>query len=131
MIFVDVSREACCRVWFTAKAATVFATAVLAFVGVWVGDAFAQERGNIAAGHRLAQQWCSECHQIDADQERPRGRDPEEEAPSFVEVANETSTTPLSLRVFFQSNHENMPNLHISASQADDLVAYILSLKGK
>jgi hypothetical protein len=44
-------------------------------------------------------------------------------------VANDPSTTPLSLRVFFQSSHENMPDLHISQSQADDLVAYILSLK--
>ncbi len=60
---------------------------------------------------------CSECHLS--------------EAPSFVEVANEPSTTPLSLRVFLQSNHENMPNLHISPSEADDLVAYILSLKQK
>jgi cytochrome c len=90
--------------------------------------AFAQEPGDIAAGRRLAQQWCSECHQIDA----ARGRaDPKAEAPSFIEVANEPSTTPLSLRVFFQSNHENMPNLHISQSQADDLAAYILSLKQK
>jgi mono/diheme cytochrome c family protein len=80
---------------------------------------FAQEPGDIAAGRRLAQQWCSECHLIDS------------EAPSFVEVANEPSTTPLSLRVFLQSNHKNMPNLHISPSEADDLVAYILSLKKK
>jgi mono/diheme cytochrome c family protein len=80
---------------------------------------FAQEPGDIAAGRRLAQQWCSECHLIDS------------EAPSFVEVANEPSTTPLSLRVFLRSNHKNMPNLHISLSEADDLVAYILSLKKK
>jgi mono/diheme cytochrome c family protein len=105
---------------------------------VWVGafgclvccgtEAFAQEPGDIAGGRRLAQQWCSECHQIGA----ARGSaDPEAEAPSFGEVANDPSTTPLSLRVFFQSNHENMPNVHISQSQADDLAAYILSLKQK
>jgi mono/diheme cytochrome c family protein len=68
---------------------------------------------------------CSECHKVDPNQ---RLVDPDAEAP-FEEVANEPSTTPLSLRVFFQSNHENMPDLHISKSQADDLVAYILSLK--
>jgi mono/diheme cytochrome c family protein len=89
-------------------------------------EAFAQEPGNIAAGRRIAQQWCSECHKIDPAQ---RLVDPDAEAPTFEKVANEPSTTPLSLRVFFQSNHENMPDLHISRSQADDLIAYILSLK--
>jgi cytochrome c len=89
-------------------------------------ETFAQEPGNVAAGHRIAQQWCSECHRVDPTQ---RLVDPDAEAPTFEEVANEPSTTALSLRVFFQSNHENMPDLHISKSQADDLVAYILSLK--
>jgi mono/diheme cytochrome c family protein len=99
-----------------------FASALL-FGGT---GAFAQEPGNIAAGRRIAQQLCSECHKIDPAQ---RLVDPDAQAPTFVEVANEPSTTLLSLRAFFQSNHENMPDLHISRSQADDLVAYILSLK--
>jgi cytochrome c len=90
-------------------------------------EAFEQESGDVAAGHRLGQQWCSECHEIDA--KRPVNS--EAGAPSFVEVANEASTTPLSLRVFFRSNHEKMPDLHISPAQADDLIAYILSLKKK
>ncbi len=45
--------------------------------------------------------------------------------------AKEPSITPLSLQVFFQSNHQNMPDFHISRSQADDLSPYILSLKHK
>jgi cytochrome c len=53
------------------------------------------------------------------------------EAPNFVEIAKEPSITPLSLRVFFQSSHQNMPDFHIPPSQADDLTAYILSLKHK
>jgi hypothetical protein len=36
------------------------------------------------------------------------------EAPNFVEIAKEPSITPLSLRVFFLSSHQNMPNFHIS-----------------
>jgi cytochrome c len=101
---------------------------LLAFASMfaWVTEAFAAEAGDVAAGHRLARQWCSECHQIDAKRrhvKRPAN------AASFLEIANEPSTTPLSLRVFFRSNHENMPNLHVSQSQADDLAAYILSLK--
>ena len=40
-----------------------------------------------------------------------------------------TSTTALSLTVFFRSNHKNMPNLILSNTEADDIIAYILSLK--
>jgi hypothetical protein len=56
---------------------------------------------------------------------------PYQGAASFLEIANEPSITPLSLRVFFQSSHQNVPDFHISASQVDDLSAYILSLKRK
>jgi cytochrome c len=91
-------------------------------------EAFAAEPSDAAAGRCLAQQWCSECHQMDGTP----GRVPSHiESLSFVEIANESSITPLSLRVFFQSSHQNMPNFHISRSDADDLSAYILSLKRK
>ena len=51
--------------------------------------------------------------------------------PSFQSVANMSSTTGLSLNVFFRSNHKNMPNLIFSKSESDDIIAYILSLKNK
>lgn len=38
------------------------------------------------------------------------------------------STTALSLKVFLRSNHKEMPNLIISNTDTDDIVAYILSL---
>ena len=50
-------------------------------------------------------------------------------APDFVRIANRTSTTELSLKVFLRSNHRSMPNLIISPDQANDLVQFILSLK--
>jgi cytochrome c len=89
-------------------------------------EACAQERGSAAAGRQLAQRWCSECHQMD---DKPGRVESHPESLSFLEIANEPAITPLSLRVFFRSSHENMPNVHISPSQADDLSAYILSLK--
>jgi cytochrome c len=91
----------------------------------------AQEVGHAAVGARIVQQLCADCHRIEAGQGRSENDDEDGEAPSFVDVANDPSTTPLSLRVFFRSNHESMPNLHISQDQVDDLVAYILSLKRK
>jgi hypothetical protein len=38
-------------------------------------------------------------------------------------------TTTLSSRVFLRSSHKEMPNLIISNSETDDLIAYIINLK--
>jgi mono/diheme cytochrome c family protein len=80
--------------------------------------------GDGSAGYRLASQWCRECHAIEAlavNTGKP--------APDFVAVANLPSTTALALKVFLQSSHKTMPNFIIKPADADDLVAYILSLK--
>ena len=50
-------------------------------------------------------------------------------APSFLDVANMPSTTALSLKVFLRTSHKEMPNLIISETDTDDLIAYILNLK--
>ncbi len=80
--------------------------------------------GDVAAGHRIADQWCSACHKIDAASTGGL-------APAFPEVANLPSTTALSLKVFLRTSHQKMPNVQLSQSEADAVVAYILSLKGK
>jgi mono/diheme cytochrome c family protein len=51
-------------------------------------------------------------------------------APSFQAVAERNGTTALSLKVFWRTSHQDMPNLMIAPDQADALVDYILSLKG-
>jgi mono/diheme cytochrome c family protein len=84
-------------------------------------SAFAQS-DEVASGRRLAESWCSSCHQIGP--EASTGP-----APSFPQLARLPSTTELSIKVFLQSNHENMPNLMLTRAQMDDLAAYILSLK--
>ena len=78
--------------------------------------------GNPTSGRHLATTICGSCHQVIGG----KGRDG---PPSFVDIANVTSTTALSLLVFLRSSHNEMPNLIISKSDTDDLVAYILSLK--
>lgn len=76
-----------------------------------------------SAGHRLAEAWCTDCHSIEAATARTKS------SPDFTAIANRASTTALSLKVFLQTSHRNMPNLIIAPAQADDLVNYILSLK--
>jgi cytochrome c len=79
---------------------------------------------SIAAGHRLAEAWCKECHAIGAVTTGAK-RVP----PDFAIVANRPSTTALSLRVFLQTSHPTMPNIIVGPGHAEDLANYILSLK--
>jgi len=81
--------------------------------------------GDPAHGHELAQAFCAECHQVGEEDDVP-GRS---EAPGFPERAKDPATTPLALRVFLQTPHWEMPNILLSPEQADDIIAYILSLK--
>ena len=52
-------------------------------------------------------------------------------AADFAEIANVPSTTELSLKVFLRSSHKSMPNFILQPAEADDIVAYILSLRRK
>jgi len=78
--------------------------------------------GNPSSGRQRATTICGSCHQVIVG----KGRDG---PPSFVDIANITSITALSLMVFLRSNHKEMPNLIISNSDTDDLIANILGLK--
>ena len=77
-----------------------------------------------AAGHQLAKAWCKECHSIETATIGTANP-----GPDFIKVANQPSTTALSLKVFMKTSHHRMPNLIITPAQADDLTNYILSLK--
>ena len=77
-----------------------------------------------AEGHRLAQAWCQTCHAVEPDMAGWFDR-----APSFQAIADRNGTTALSLKVFWRTSHQTMPNLVISPEQADALSSYILSLK--
>ena len=77
-----------------------------------------------AAGHQLAKAWCKECHSIETATIGTANP-----GPDFIKVANQPSTTALSLRVFLQSSHRSMPNLILKPDETDSLVNYILSLK--
>jgi len=84
---------------------------------------FAQS-GERAAGRRIATELCGDCHEV-----RPPFPAFYRYPPTFEEIAKRPSTTRLALKVFLQSNHTIMPNFIVSKSDADDIIAYILSLK--
>ena len=89
-------------------------------------SAFAQSSGGSPSlGRQVATSICASCHQVVGSDKRDRPQGP----PSFLDIAKLPSTTALSLKVFLRSNHMEMPNLIISDSDTDDVIAYILSLK--
>ena len=108
--------------------AVLVALAVLFLLSVVHTAAGAPRSGPraVAEGHRLAQAWCQTCHAVE-----PRMAGFFDEAPSFQAIADRSGTTALSLKVFWRTSHQNMPNLVIAPEQADVLSAYILSLRGR
>ena len=111
-------------VWIRAFIALLIAFAALLLIRQRNATGAPLEKDSISNGHRLAEAWCKKCHSIEPASSGTLGR-----APDFVRIANRTSTTELSLKVFLRSNHRNMPNLIIAPDQADDLAQFILSLK--
>jgi mono/diheme cytochrome c family protein len=80
--------------------------------------------GDATSGLRLAQAWCADCHSV-----RPKTALQENVAADFGEIANLRSATALSLHAFLRTNHHSMPNFVLEPRDAEDIVAYILSLK--
>jgi mono/diheme cytochrome c family protein len=82
--------------------------------------AIGQEVGDPAAGKKLADGRCLECHGA------PNASD---KASAFSVIAAMPSTTVQSLDVFLRTSHPTMPNLILSDTDRGDLIAYVLSLR--
>ena len=94
-------------------------------IGIPSHRALGQDGGDPVAGRALARRWCDTCHVVDAQQERGTSTG----APAFAAIAGMKSTTAMGLRVFLQTPHGRMPDLHLTRDEIDDVVAYILSQK--
>jgi len=114
------------RKYVTAAALMLFGTAA--------GVASAQQavyRGSAAAGREVALYNCDACHIVAANQElRPLIGN---YAPSFFDIATKPTTTEASLRAFLYHTHAyaNMPYPDLAPRDLADVVAYMLSLRGK
>jgi mono/diheme cytochrome c family protein len=101
--------------------------AILLAGGLLSNQSVADEPGNAEQGRVYALQNCAGCHAVRLeDLDSPVG-----EATPFKTVAGRPEMTRLALRVFLQSPHASMPNLMVEGEDADNVIAYILSLKGK
>jgi hypothetical protein len=79
-----------------------------------------QQVGDTTAGRKLAEASCLKRHGSSTAKVK---------APAFAAIAATPSTTAQSLGVFLRTSHAAMPNLILGASERDDVIAYILSLK--
>ncbi len=111
-------------IWFRTLIAVLIALAALVLIRLHTAAGAPAGQDSISNGRRLAEAWCRECHSLETASPGVLRR-----APDFIGIANRTSTTELSLKVFLRSNHQSMPNLIIAPDQADDLVRFILSLR--
>ncbi len=82
--------------------------------------AFAADAAN---GGAIAKRWCAACHLVSSDQARANT-----DVPSFASLAHKKQR-PEKLEAFLSAPHPKMPDMSLSRSEIDDLVAYIGSLR--
>ena len=78
-----------------------------------------------ANGLVIAKRWCAECHVVAPDQTSAKA-----DAPSFADIAKRRLLAPpATLEKFLMDPHPKMPDMQINKREADDLVAYMATLK--
>jgi mono/diheme cytochrome c family protein len=90
-------------------------------------SAKAQEIGDPVAGLAYAKQVCASCHAVLVNEQIS----PLPQAPTFQSVANTRGMTATALNVWLQSSHPTMPNIMLTETNRDNVIAYITSLKRK
>jgi hypothetical protein len=96
-------------------------------VALMVSPAASAELGDILRGRTYAEAVCSGCHAV-----APEAiMSPRSEATPFSVVSRTPGINEQSLAVFLQTSHASMPNLVVTGQNRDDLIAYIVSLRGK
>lgn len=85
------------------------------------------ELGDARRGRDYAEAVCAKCHAVKpAEMASPRL-----EATPFSVLARAPGLNERALGVFLQTSHAEMPNLVVSGQDRDDLIAYIIGLRGK
>jgi mono/diheme cytochrome c family protein len=107
------------------KLSLMLATLGASLVLTVAAGAYADELGNSQAGFVYAQQYCAKCHGISGE------KSPLPQAPRFKNVAEQSGMTLTALTVWLQTSHPTMPNIIVGPQDMRNVVAYILSLKGR
>jgi len=84
-------------------------------------DCYSADAGH---GGDLAKRWCAACHLVSPDQQRASA-----DVPPFAKIAQSPNFDAKSLTNFLLDPHPKMPELPLSHAAAEDIAAYIQSLK--
>ena len=85
----------------------------------------ADEVADPQAGFEYAYTYCATCHGISEE------KSPLPEAPRFRHVADTSGMTATALQVWMETSHPTMPNIIVAPKDMRNVIAYILSLKGR
>ncbi|MBB3264903.1 mono/diheme cytochrome c family protein [Azospirillum sp. OGB3] len=80
------------------------------------------------AGRSIADRWCAACHVIpdgDADSRAVRGTDA---VPTLSSIARDPNHNPNWLRQWLIFPHPPMPDLNLTRSETDDVIAYLQAM---
>jgi mono/diheme cytochrome c family protein len=114
--------------WAASASPFLLGTLASVLLLAWpTAHAWPQTAGDPAAGKAIAEIWCSACHVVSPTQQGGSSSG----APPFTAIAKMKSATPMGLRVFLQTPHGRMSDLHLTREEIANLSAYILSLKQK
>jgi mono/diheme cytochrome c family protein len=94
---------------------------------IWATSSSAQaaQVGSAQQGLAFAREACAQCHLVD----KVTGRSTDANAPTFEAIAKTPGLTSAALAATLQTSHRTMPNVVIKGEDADNVIAYILSLK--
>jgi mono/diheme cytochrome c family protein len=102
------------------------ACAVLVIALSLVSSGSSMARSSAQRGEQFSERWCSQCRGV-----KPNQTSPYPAAPSFSDLADNPSTTRHSLTVSLRTTpHWTMPKIKPKSADIDDVVSYILSLRG-
>ncbi len=76
---------------------------------------------DVQTGRQLAERWCSGCHVVEAYSRV-------DQTPSFETIAKDPLKTSEWLRAWLMTPHSTMPDLTLSRSEVEAIIAYLKSL---
>jgi cytochrome c len=86
------------------------------------GSIAAASAQNVDNGRHLSERWCVECHAIGPAPGKSR-------AQSFAAIATREKITAEMIVSFLRLPHATMPNLPLRGSDAQDIAAFVMSMK--
>lgn len=89
--------------------------------------AFSQEIGDAELGLRYAEEVCSPCHAVHAQQIDSFLK----QATPFQIVADASGMTANALTAWLQTSHPSMPDIVMTDEEMRNVIEYILSIKTK